>query len=147
MENTRNGDVVWIAAKYSARTKIGQQYNFTMRIYPGDETQLADSALEEQVGTGNQPAYRGLCYVVFESFNLSKYGNRIPNIEAEILTVPSCKIIEDYNVLTKMSGRSHRRQFVFEQLRCWHRYAHKTQSDVEHKCRNRNNVWHLRQRF
>ncbi len=82
---TTDGDLVWLASKYKARTKVGKQYNFTMRIYTGTETQLPDSALEEIVGTGKQPAYRGLTYLVFESFDLSKYGNRIPNLEVEVL--------------------------------------------------------------
>lgn len=84
-EVTRDGSVTWLAAKYVPRKKIGQQFDFTMRTYAGDETQLADAALEELVGAGKQPAYRGLCNAVFEGFNISKFGNRIPNIEAEIL--------------------------------------------------------------
>lgn len=87
---TRDNTVAWIASPYVARRFIGKAYNFTMRLYEGDEDQLPDAALEEIVGTGRQPAYRGLCYAVFENFDLSKYGNRIPNIEAEFTaaTVP-----------------------------------------------------------
>lgn len=84
-ESTRDNEIVWLATPYTRRTDVGQQYNFTMRIYQGSEDQLPDSALEEQVGVGSQPAYRGLCYVVFESFDLSKFGNRIPNLEFEVL--------------------------------------------------------------
>jgi hypothetical protein len=82
---TRDGGMLWIAAPYVPRTKIGQQYSYTMRIYTGTETQLPDAALEEIVGVGKQPAYRGLVYIVFEDWDLSKYGNRIPNLEVEIL--------------------------------------------------------------
>lgn len=82
---TRDGDQVWIASRYVARTQVGTQYNFTIRIYSGDEIQLPDAALEELVGTGRQPGYRGLCYIVLEDFDLGRYGNRVPNLEAEIL--------------------------------------------------------------
>lgn len=54
------------------------------RFYPGDEDQLPDPAIEAAVGAGNAPAHRGLCYIVFEDLPLADYGNRIPNITAEI---------------------------------------------------------------
>lgn len=83
---TYDGTVTWLCQKIGKQRKVGQQYNYTMRLYTGSEDQLADSALEELVGTGNQPAYRGLMYAVFETFDESRYGNRKPNIEAEIIT-------------------------------------------------------------
>ncbi|MBX6321730.1 MAG: hypothetical protein IRY94_07885, partial [Rhodospirillaceae bacterium] len=55
-----------------------------LRFYPGDEQQLPDSLIEAYVGEGNAPAHRGLCYLVFEDLPLADYGNRIPNITAEI---------------------------------------------------------------
>lgn len=84
-DTTADNEEVWIASAYTPRTAVGQQYNFTMRIYNGTETQLQDSALEALVGVGNQAAYRGLVYIVFQDFDLSKYGNRIPGLEVEIL--------------------------------------------------------------
>ncbi|MCM2563781.1 phage tail protein [Lutimaribacter sp. EGI FJ00015] len=55
-----------------------------MRFYPGDETQLPDPLIASVEGAGSVPAHRGLCYIVFEDFELADYGNRIPNITAEI---------------------------------------------------------------
>lgn len=57
---------------------------FRMRFYPGDETQLPDPLIEAVEGAGHVPAHRGLCYIVFEDFQLANFGNRIPNITAEI---------------------------------------------------------------
>jgi hypothetical protein len=54
------------------------------RIYLGDENQLPDSIIVADKGEENTPAYRGLCYVVFDDFPLEDYGNRIPSITAEI---------------------------------------------------------------
>lgn len=87
--STADGTQVWIAGPYVARTFTGKSYDFNLRIYTGSETQLPDSALEELVGVGNQSAYRGLTYIVLEDFDLSKYGGRIPNIEAEIASMPT----------------------------------------------------------
>jgi len=58
---------------------------FTYRFYPGSETQLADSFIETIEGAGNVPAYRGICYLVFELMALDAFGNRIPQITAEII--------------------------------------------------------------
>ena len=96
---TRDNEVVWNTQAIPKARVLGKQYNFTMRIYRGDETQLEDSALEELVGVGNQSAYRGLCYIVLEGFDLSKYGNRIPNLEAEIgnFSAPVEFYVNNYN--------------------------------------------------
>jgi hypothetical protein len=56
-----------------------------MRIYLGSETQTPDALLV--AATGDHPAYRGCCYVVFENLDVSThFGNRPPLIEAEIAT-------------------------------------------------------------
>lgn len=54
------------------------------RFYPGDDKQLPDPLIEVAVGADRAPAHRGLTYVVFEDLPLADYGNRIPNITAEI---------------------------------------------------------------
>ncbi|TNB47019.1 hypothetical protein FF124_15850 [Martelella lutilitoris] len=56
-----------------------------MRFYPGDDSQLPDPLIEAKQGEGNAPAYRGLCYVVFERLPLDSFGNRIPVIQFEVL--------------------------------------------------------------
>lgn len=56
----------------------------TWRFHKGSETQLADSLIETVEGAGNVPSYRGLCYLVFEDLDLAPFGNRIPQISAEI---------------------------------------------------------------
>ena len=57
----------------------------TMRIYTGTETQLPDPLIESDLGVGNTPAYRGTAYIVFDNFKLADFGNRIPNITAEVV--------------------------------------------------------------
>ena len=58
----------------------------TWRFYRGSETQAADSLIEAKQGA-NAPAYRGLCYLVFERLPLTAFGNRIPNISVELCRV------------------------------------------------------------
>lgn len=53
-------------------------------IYPGNETQGADPTIQAAVGAANCPAYRGLILVVWTAFPLANFGNRIPNVRAEI---------------------------------------------------------------
>ena len=61
-------------------TKAGLRFRF----YPGDETQEPDGLIEGDKGVDATPANRGLCYIVFERLPLKDFGNRIPNITAEI---------------------------------------------------------------
>ncbi len=75
-------------------TKIGRVWadgnlvdtsQFTTRFYAGDETQTCDPLIEETEGAGNTPAYRGLAYIVFEDMDLTNFGNRIPQLNFEII--------------------------------------------------------------
>ncbi|MCP8884244.1 glycoside hydrolase/phage tail family protein [Devosia sp. XJ19-1] len=61
-----------------------------LRFYHGDEDQLPDSLIEAIQGVGNAPAYRGLCYLVVENLPLSRFGNRIPQLSAEL-----CRVVGD----------------------------------------------------
>ncbi len=58
-----------------------------LRFYQGDDTQLPDSLIEATQGAGHAPAYRGLCYLVIENLPLGRFGNRIPQISAELCRV------------------------------------------------------------
>ncbi len=58
---------------------------YTTRFYAGDEDQTADPLIEEIEGAGNTPAYRGLAYIVFEDMPLADFGNRIPQLQFEII--------------------------------------------------------------
>ena len=61
---------------------------FTYRFYNGSESQAADGWIESIEGTGNVPAYRGVCYLVFQLMPLDDFGNRMPQITAEIVRRP-----------------------------------------------------------
>ena len=58
---------------------------FAYRFHRGTETQAPDAFIETIEGAGNVPAYRGICYLVFEEMPLEAFGNRIPQISAEII--------------------------------------------------------------
>lgn len=68
------------------KTGTGQlaKTDVAFRFYSGSETQLPDSIIEAHEGAENTPAFRGLCYIVFDDLQLADFGNRIPNITAEI---------------------------------------------------------------
>lgn len=59
-------------------------------LYSGSESQSPDPVViaGEDVSSGDAPAFRGLCYAVFEDMNLEDFGSRIPNFSAEIATDP-----------------------------------------------------------
>lgn len=55
-------------------------------LYLGGEDQEPDPTFEAINGVGQQPAYRGLAYVVFADFMLTDFGDRIPLLEFEVYT-------------------------------------------------------------
>ncbi len=55
-----------------------------VQIYTGDENQTPDSLMQSILGADSVPAYRRLAYVVFDNLQLSKFGNRLPNLTFEI---------------------------------------------------------------
>jgi len=64
------------------------------RFYRGTEDQAADSLIEAK--QGDAPAYRGLCYLVFERLPLTEFGNRVPNITVEL-----CRVVGELEPLIR----------------------------------------------
>ena len=74
-------------------TRLGQVWadgkllnlaNYTYRLYYGDNSQLPDGLIQAKEGGNNTPAYRGVAYIVFELMDLTAFGNRLPQITAEV---------------------------------------------------------------
>lgn len=55
-----------------------------MRVYCGTEDQMPDPIIAATEG-GEAPAFRGTAYLVFEDFPLGAYGNRLPQLNIEIV--------------------------------------------------------------
>ncbi|WP_159728401.1 glycoside hydrolase/phage tail family protein [Methylosinus sp. Ce-a6] len=70
---------------------------YTWRFYNGSDQQVADTHIESIEGVGNVPAYRGIAYLVFQTVDASKFGNRVPQISAEIIRRP---VVTDANDLS-----------------------------------------------
>lgn len=82
-----NGELIYnVGEDATAETLVASNSRAAgFTIYTGSETQEANSLIEADVGAGNAPAYRGTAYIVFNDLQLEKYGNRTPNIEAEVV--------------------------------------------------------------
>jgi hypothetical protein len=61
---------------------------FHYRFYTGTEEQMPDSTIVAKEGEGKVPGYRGIAYIVFVDMPLEDFGNRIPQITAEITHNP-----------------------------------------------------------
>jgi hypothetical protein len=70
-----------ITAIYNSFSRVGS----AMRVYTGTTTQLPDPTIEAALGVGATPAFRDLCYITFENFQLAEFGNRVPNITVEVI--------------------------------------------------------------
>lgn len=58
------------------------QMEIEFRVYCGTEDQQTDPLIEAKEASA--PAYRGLCYIVFERLDLTPFGNRLPQITVEV---------------------------------------------------------------
>jgi len=57
----------------------------TMRLHSGEEDQPPDPLIVAKQGVGGTPAYRGLAYVVIERLPLADFGNRLPQLNFEVV--------------------------------------------------------------
>lgn len=72
----------------------------TIRFYDGSQTAV-DPLLTEALGAANASAWPGYVYAVFENFDCSAYGNRVPLIRAVLAgSVTSVAADEDQSTLT-----------------------------------------------
>jgi hypothetical protein len=71
----------------------------SIRVYTGDTTQDRDPTIVANEGLPFTPAYRGTAYIVFEAMQLANYGNRIPNLEFEIIKSISSTALQDPTIL------------------------------------------------
>lgn len=77
---------------YSGQTYTFKRSNntnktFSARVYLGTDAQNPDSYMEAaRGGIGSTPGYRGLAYLMLQNWDLTDFGNRIPQIQFEVVT-------------------------------------------------------------
>jgi len=76
-----NGNIIFDKVNQTSGRIKKNTLNF--RFYSGGESQLPDSIIQSAMGD-NAPAFRGLCYIVFDNLWVGQFGNRMPTITAEI---------------------------------------------------------------
>lgn len=76
--------VIFDSSQTPATRETVTIYGGSGRIYPSAAAQNADPLIASIEGSANTPAYRGRCYVVLESFDVTPYGNRLPTFQFEI---------------------------------------------------------------
>jgi hypothetical protein len=64
-------------------------------IYPGSSTQMPDPTIQAAEGIDQTPAFRDLCYIVYNNLPLADFGNRLPNVRAEVSTATVQAYIKD----------------------------------------------------
>lgn len=69
----------------NTNTGISIKEGVNIRVYLGSEGQGPDPDIQQIEGVANTPAYRGTCYIVVSDLLLTEYGNRRPNVRAEVV--------------------------------------------------------------
>jgi hypothetical protein len=77
--------------------------DIALRVYTGSETQQPDPLLLAKQGAGNTPCYRGIAYVVIERLALERFGNRIPQLQFEVLR-PVGRLEKSLRAVTLIPG-------------------------------------------
>lgn len=75
--------------------------NLRYKLHTGSADQLPDSLIASELGIENTPAYRGLAYIVFDDFDLTAHGNRIPQFNFEVFAKSddSTEIVRAVNLI------------------------------------------------
>ncbi len=89
-----------------------------IRLYLGEETQAADPAEQADRGINDTPAYRGQVGIVFDDVPLEDFGNRIPQITAEVAVkasdnLPVASAAAFHAPVTQLARWSADRRFLF----------------------------------
>jgi hypothetical protein len=78
------GEIAGIRRVWADGREIDRE-TVEFRIYRGSEDQPADPLIEAKQGEGNTPAYRGVAYVVVDRLDIGSFGNRIPQLQFEVI--------------------------------------------------------------
>lgn len=87
-----SGTLIYDAGSSDISTMIASNASVSgWRLYLGNDTQQPDPRMQAALGIANTPAFRGLAYIVFDDFDLGKYGNTLmgAQIKVEVLTASS----------------------------------------------------------
>lgn len=75
---------IWADGRLIRDGQGRQDVPFDLNLHAGDEDQLSDPLIASILGEAEAPAFRGIAYLVFENFDLSSFGNRLPLITVEV---------------------------------------------------------------
>lgn len=76
---------IWADGRLIRDEQGRQDVTFELRLHQGDEDQASDPLIASILGEELAPAYRGIAYLVFENFDLSSFGNRLPLLTVEVV--------------------------------------------------------------
>jgi hypothetical protein len=78
------GEITRIGRVWADGQEI-EKGQLSLRVYTGSETQMPDPKISAVEGVEKAPAYRGTAYVVIEDLDLSRFGNRVPQFNFEVM--------------------------------------------------------------
>jgi hypothetical protein len=80
-----NGTLIYDAGTIDYETAVASaELARGIRFYSGNDTQLPDSRMQATLGVDDTPAFRGLCYLIFEDFPLRDYGNTLMGAQFKV---------------------------------------------------------------
>ena len=77
------GEITHVGRIWADGVEIARD-TLALTVHRGTADQLPDPLIEAALGAGMVPAWRGLAYVVIESLDLGRFGNRVPQLSFEV---------------------------------------------------------------
>ncbi len=78
------GEITSVGRLWADGVEIAPK-DLNMRVYTGSQNQMPDAKIEAVNGAGLAPAYRGIAYVVLEDLDVTRFGNRVPQFNFEVI--------------------------------------------------------------
>ncbi|MCV6598438.1 MAG: glycoside hydrolase/phage tail family protein [Mangrovicoccus sp.] len=78
------GEISHVARIWADGEEIADD-SLNMRVYRGSDDQQPDAKIAAIEGSENTPAYRGTAYVVFDDLDITRFGNRVPQFNFELV--------------------------------------------------------------
>ncbi len=97
------GDITRVGRIWADGQEI-EKDQFALRVYTGDENQMPDPKIAAVEGADYAPAYRGTAYVVIEDLDLSRFGNRVPQFNFEVMRRAKTQVRARMDLAATVSG-------------------------------------------
>jgi len=87
-----------------------------LEFYLGTDFQEPSPTIESFEGSGNVPAFRKKCYIVFRDLPLANFGNRLPRVDVEVIERNNLKVSDIVKYLCEFVALKENEDFLLKNI-------------------------------